>query len=54
MWALDGTWERVFTALVARADADEDLRWAVAVDSTIVRDHQHAAGARKLDAASGP
>ncbi|MFE7113158.1 transposase [Streptomyces sp. NPDC057575] len=29
MWALDGTWERVFTALVARADADEDLQWAV-------------------------
>ena len=47
MWALDGTWEWVFTALVARADADEDLRWAVAVDSTIVRAHQHAAGARK-------
>ncbi|MGP4115456.1 IS5 family transposase [Streptomyces sp. 4N509B] len=46
MWALDGTWERVFTALVARADADEDLQWAVAVDSTIVRAHQHAAGAR--------
>ncbi|MFI0506916.1 transposase [Streptomyces albogriseolus] len=25
MWAVDGTWERVFTALVAQADADEDL-----------------------------
>ncbi|MFJ4206473.1 hypothetical protein ACIP2Y_43625 [Streptomyces sviceus] len=24
MWAVDGTWERVFTALVAQADADED------------------------------
>lgn len=47
MWALDGTWEQVFTALVARADGDEDLQWAVAVDSTIVRAHQHAAGARK-------
>lgn len=47
MWAVDGTWERVFTALVARADADEDLSWAVSVDSTIVRAHQHAAGARK-------
>ncbi|GDY49062.1 hypothetical protein SANT12839_099440 [Streptomyces antimycoticus] len=40
MWALDGTWERAFTALVARADADEDLQWAVAVDSTIVRAHR--------------
>jgi transposase len=24
-----GTWEWVFTALMARADADEDLNWAV-------------------------
>ncbi|MFJ8505094.1 IS5 family transposase [Streptomyces avermitilis] len=47
MWAIDGTWERVFSALVAQADADEDLKWAVSVDSTIVRAHQHAAGARK-------
>lgn len=47
MWAVDGTWERVFTALVAQADADEDLNWAVSVDSSIVRVHQHAAGARK-------
>jgi transposase len=29
MWAVDGTWERVFTALMAPADADEDLDWAV-------------------------
>lgn len=47
MWAIDGTWERVFTALVAKADADDDLNWAVSVDSTVVRAHQHAAGARK-------
>ncbi|GGZ08941.1 hypothetical protein GCM10010385_67630 [Streptomyces geysiriensis] len=47
MWAVDGTWERVFTALVAQADAGEDLGWAVSVDSTFVRPHQHAAGARR-------
>ncbi|MGW7512814.1 IS5 family transposase [Streptomyces massasporeus] len=47
MWAIDGTWERVFTALMAQADADEDLNWTVSVDSTIVRAHQHAAGGRK-------
>ncbi|MGN9821657.1 IS5 family transposase [Streptomyces sp. SD11] len=46
MWSVDGTWERVFTALVAQADAGEDVSWAVSVDSTIVRAHQHAAGAR--------
>ncbi|KPI15851.1 putative transposase IS4/IS5 family [Actinobacteria bacterium OK006] len=39
-WAIDGTWERVFTALLAQADADDDLDWVVAVDSTIVRVHQ--------------
>ncbi|WP_435594433.1 IS5 family transposase [Streptomyces panacea] len=53
MWAVDGTWERVFTALMAQADADEDLNWAVSVDSTIVRAHQHAAGARKKGPPAG-
>ncbi|MET9127130.1 transposase [Streptomyces sp. NPDC004528] len=47
IWAIDGTWERVLTVLVAQADADEDLNWTVSVDSTIVRAHQHAANARK-------
>ncbi|GGX43943.1 hypothetical protein GCM10010353_68650 [Streptomyces chryseus] len=47
MWAIDGTWERVFTALMAQADAGDDLDWVVSVDSTIVRAHQHAAGARR-------
>uniref|UniRef100_UPI0035E40EF3 IS5 family transposase n=1 Tax=Streptomyces physcomitrii TaxID=2724184 RepID=UPI0035E40EF3 len=53
MWAVDGTWKRVLTALMARADADEDLTWAVSVDSTIVRAHQHAAGARKKGPPAG-
>ncbi|MFC8327226.1 IS5 family transposase [Streptomyces olivaceus] len=47
MWAVDSTWERVFTALIAQADAEEELDWVVSVDSTVVRAHQHAAGARK-------
>nr|WP_107425526.1 transposase [Streptomyces sp. CB02009] len=46
-WAADGTWEKVFTTLLAQADAGGDLDWVVAVDSTIVRAHQHAAGARQ-------
>ncbi len=37
----------MFTTLMAQADAEDDLNWAVSVDSTIVRAHQHAAGARK-------
>ncbi|WP_268255943.1 hypothetical protein [Streptomyces mashuensis] len=32
----------VFTALVIQADADEDVRWAVSVDSVIVGTHQQA------------
>lgn len=47
MWAVDGTWERVFTALMTQADADMELDWVVSVDFTIVRALQHAAGARK-------
>ncbi|MFF5553003.1 IS5 family transposase [Streptomyces olivaceoviridis] len=47
MWAVDGTWERLFTTLVAQTEADEDVSWAASVDSTIMRAHQHAAGARK-------
>jgi len=46
-WAADGTWAKVFTALPAQADAEGDLDWAVSVDSTIVRAHQHAAGTRQ-------
>ena len=34
-WAAGGTWEKVFTALLAQADAEGDLAWVVAVDSTI-------------------
>ncbi|MFJ7278268.1 IS5 family transposase [Kitasatospora sp. NPDC098663] len=49
-WAIDGTWARVFTALLAQADAEGDLDWVVAVDSTIVRAHQNAAGARRTGA----
>lgn len=41
----DGTWETAFTALLAQADADLDR--VVAVDSTAVRAHPHAAGARQ-------
>jgi hypothetical protein len=34
-------------ATQAQADATGDIDWLVSVDSTIVRAHQHAAGARK-------
>jgi transposase len=40
--AADGTWDGVLAALTAQADAAGALDWAVAVDSTIARAHQHA------------
>ncbi|WP_353051491.1 hypothetical protein [Streptomyces sp. RTGN2] len=46
-WALDGTFNRMLRAAQAKADAVGDVKWLVAVDSTVVRAHQHAAGARK-------
>ena len=49
-WAADGTWERILAAVLATADAEDDIDWSVSVDSTIVRAHQHAAGAHKQGA----
>ncbi|MFB7313053.1 IS5 family transposase [Streptomyces sp. NPDC056192] len=46
-WAVDGTWERIFVAVLAAADAGDDVGWTVSVDSTVCRAHQHSAGARK-------
>jgi putative transposase len=46
-WSRDGTWERLVAAVQADADAARDLDWLVSVDSTVVRAHQHAAGARR-------
>jgi transposase len=50
-WSRDGTWARILTALQARADAAGRIAWDVSIDSTIVRAHQHAAGARRDGAA---
>ncbi|MDL9949024.1 IS5 family transposase [Gordonia sp. ABSL11-1] len=38
----DGTWDRVLERLLTHADAAGIVDWAVSVDSTIVRAHQHA------------
>ncbi len=47
LWSGDGTWERLLQQVQAAADAAGEIDWDVSVDSTIVRAHQHAAGARK-------
>lgn len=44
-WSADGTWARALHELQRGCDLVED-RWVVAVDSTVVRAHHHAAGAR--------
>ena len=44
-WSADGTWAQVLRELQRGCDVVED-RWLVAIDSTVVRAHQHAAGAR--------
>ncbi|MFF4935411.1 IS5 family transposase [Streptomyces griseofuscus] len=46
LWSADGTWERLLQQIQAEADAAGEIDWDVSVDSTIVRAHQHAAGAR--------
>ena len=45
-WALNGTFSQMLAAAQAQADANADIDWLVSVDSTIVRAHQHAAGAK--------
>ncbi|MFE8926443.1 hypothetical protein [Streptomyces rochei] len=53
-WAADGTFDRMLRAAQAKADAAGDVEWLVSVDSTVVRAHQHAAGARKGSCATRP
>ena len=47
-WRLAGLWDRVLAAIQRQADAAGQLDWDVHfVDGTVVRPHQHAAGAKK-------
>jgi transposase len=46
-WTRAGVWQRVFAAVQRQADAAGQLDWTVHfVDGTVIRAHQHAAGAR--------
>jgi transposase len=45
-WSGDGTWEQILEGLRAGGDLEEGSEWTVGVDATVVRAHQHAAGAR--------
>ena len=46
-WRRDGTWERLLAHAQTKSDAVGEVEWEVSVDSTMVRAHQHAAGARR-------
>lgn len=48
-WAESGVWEQVFKELAADADNEYAM-----IDSTIVRAHQHSAGAQKKKAKTQP
>jgi transposase len=50
-WRRQGVWDRVLARLQAGADARGELDWLVHfVDGSVVRAHQHAAGARRRPA----
>ena len=49
-WRRDGTWDRLLAHAQTKSDAVGELEWVVSVDSSSVRAHQHAAGARKRPA----
>lgn len=48
-WSGDGTWEEILAVLQTGGDVQDadDADWVAAIDSTVVRAHQHAAGARR-------
>ena len=53
-WRTAGVWDRLLAGLQAKADAEGRLDWDLHfVDATIVRAHQHAAGARRTGAIGG-
>jgi transposase len=57
-WRRDGTWDRLLQHAQTKSDAVGAVVWEVSIDSTTVRAHQYAAGARKrlatADAKKGP
>ncbi len=50
-WQRAGIWDRILSALHATADAAGEFDWTLhCVDGSVIRAHQHAAGARKKGA----
>jgi len=51
---MDGTWDEILAELRRGSDVEDGLEWTVSVDSSVVRAHQRAAGARRSMAVDGP
>ena len=50
-WRKQGVWQQILERLQQQADGAEHIDWEVHfIDSTVVRAHQHAAGAKRGDA----
>lgn len=48
-WRKSGTWNKMFSDLQAALEQESNVDWEIHfIDSTIVRAHQHAAGAKKV------
>ncbi len=45
-WSADGMWEMLLRRIQAEADAAGEIDWDASIDSTSVRAHHQAAGAR--------
>lgn len=46
-WRQAGVWQKIWSSLMQLTDGEGNIDWEVSfVDSTIVRAHQHAAGAK--------
>ena len=45
-WRRDGTWDGLLAHVQTKTDAVGEVEWEVSLDSTSIRAHQHAAGAR--------
>src|SRR5436190_9614429 len=46
-WRLAGIWDRLFEAVQRQADAAGEVDWSIHfVDGSVIRAHQHAAGAK--------
>jgi len=47
LWTKDGTWDRILAEVIVKDDSVGEVEWVISVDSSVVRAHQHAGGARK-------